>query len=50
MIPSNYPKVYYNNLRALQLSNCSNLNPNFVLSHFNKLVTKVDPEYVKLLC
>lgn len=48
MIASNYKKVYYNNLKALQLNQCNNMNPNFSLSHFNKLVTKNDPEYVKL--
>lgn len=49
MIASNYKKVYYNNLKALQLDNCSQLNPtNFTLAHYNKLVNKKDPEYVKL--
>lgn len=49
MIASNYKKVYYNNLKALQLDNCSNLNPsNFSLAHYNKLVEKKDPEYVRL--
>ena len=49
MIPSNYKKAYYNNIKALQLDNCSNLNPsNFTLTHHNKLVDKKDPEYVKL--
>lgn len=49
MIASNYKKVYYNNLRALQLDNCANMNPgNFTLAHYNKLVEKKDPEYVKL--
>lgn len=44
MIASNYKKVYYNNLKALQLDSCSNLNPsNFNLAHYNKLVTKNDP-------
>ena len=48
MIASNYKKEYFNNLKALQFDRCSNLNPNFVLSHHNKLVEKKDPEYVKL--
>jgi len=48
MIASNYKKVYYNNLKALQMNQCNNMNPNFSLAHFNKLVTKNDPEYVKL--
>ncbi len=43
MIAGNYTKVYYNNLRALQLDFCGNLNPSFVLSHHNKLVNKKDP-------
>lgn len=49
MIAGNYNKVFYNNLRALQLDRCANLNPNFVLSHHNKLVNKKEPEYVKIL-
>ncbi len=48
MIASNYKKAYYNNLKALQLDGCPNLNPTFNLAHYNKLVTKYDPEYVKL--
>lgn len=49
MIASNYKKTYFNNLKALQLDNCSNLNPsNFSLAHYNKLKEKTDPEYVKL--
>lgn len=40
MIAGNYPKVYYNNLKALQLDSSTNLNPSFVLSHYNKLVNK----------
>ena len=40
MIAGNYNKIFYNNLKALQLDFCSNLNPNFVLSHYNKLVNK----------
>jgi len=43
MIAGNYTKVYYNNLRALQLDSCANLNPSFVLAHHNKLVNKKDP-------
>jgi Ran GTPase-activating protein (RanGAP) involved in mRNA processing and transport len=49
MIASNYKKAYFNNLKALQFDNCSLLNPtNFTLAHYNKLVEKRDPEYVKL--
>ncbi len=40
MISSNYKKAYHNNLKALQLDNCSNMNPSFTLAHFNKLVNK----------
>ena len=40
MISSNYKKAYYNNLKALQFDNCSYMNPNFTLTHFNKLVNK----------
>ncbi len=43
MIASNYQKVYYNNLKALQLDLCPNLNPSFILQNHNKLVTKKDP-------
>ena len=49
MIAGNYNKVFYNNLKALELDSCSNLNPGFVLSHYNKLVNKKEPEYVKIL-
>lgn len=49
MIASNYKKQFFNNLQALQLDYCNNLNPNFNLSHYNKLVNKVEPEFVKLL-
>jgi Ran GTPase-activating protein (RanGAP) involved in mRNA processing and transport len=49
MIAGNYNKVFYNNLCALQLNVCGNLNPAFVLSHYNKLVNKKEPEYVKIL-
>jgi hypothetical protein len=49
MIAVNYPKTYYNNLKALQFDNCSNLNPPFVLSNYEKLVNKTEPEYVKIL-
>jgi hypothetical protein len=49
MIASNYKKEYYNNLRALQLDNGKNLNPNFNLNHYNKLVNKKEPEFVKIL-
>lgn len=34
MIAGNYQKAFYNNLKALQLDNCSNLNPSFVLAHY----------------
>lgn len=44
MIASNYKKVYFNNLKALQLDCCTNLNPsNFTLAHYNKIVEKKDP-------
>lgn len=43
MIAGNYKKEYFNNLKALQLNTCSNLNPNFVLSHYSKLINKVEP-------
>lgn len=49
MLSSNYKKVYFNNLKALQFNNCISMNPtNFSLSYFNKLKKKVDSEYVKL--
>jgi hypothetical protein len=43
MISSNYPKKYYNNLKALQLDLCYSLNPSFNLSNHNKLTNKEDP-------
>ena len=43
MIAGNYPKTYFNNLKALQLDECQNLNPNFVLLNYNKLVNKKEP-------
>lgn len=49
MIATNYTKEFYNNLKALQLNNCNNLNPSFSLQHYNKLVNKVEPDWVKLL-
>lgn len=49
MIASNYEKVYYNNLKALELGYNNSLEPHFNLAHFNKLLTKKDPEYVSLL-
>lgn len=49
MISSNYTKKYFNNLKALQLNRCGNLNPNFNLTYFNKLNYREDPEFVKLL-
>lgn len=48
MIEQNFKKAFYNNLKALQLDYCSNLNPNFNLAHYNKLLVKKDPDYVKL--
>lgn len=48
MIAGNYKKQYFNNIKALQLDNCRSLNPNFILSHYNKLVNKKEPEYVKI--
>ena len=49
MIASNYKKQFYNNLKALQWSYCSNINPSFNLANYNKLVHKIEPEFVKLL-
>jgi len=49
MIATNYKKEFYSNLKALQLNNCNNLNPAFSLQHYNKLVNKIEPEWVKLL-
>lgn len=49
MISSNYKKEYFNNLRALHLNRCGNLNPSFNLAYWNKLNYKEDPEFVKLL-
>lgn len=50
MISSNYKKEYFNNLKALQLNRCGNLNPgNFNLAYFNKLNYREDPDFVKLL-
>ncbi len=43
MIASNYKKVYYNNLKSLQLNNGSSLNPVFNIAHYNKLNEKKDP-------
>ena len=48
MISANYPKRFFNNLRALQLDNCS-INPGFNLTQFNKLTNKSDPDLVKLI-
>jgi Ran GTPase-activating protein (RanGAP) involved in mRNA processing and transport len=48
MISANYPKKFFNNLRALQLDNCA-INPNFNLVQFNKLTNKEDPDLVKLI-
>lgn len=48
MINTNFKKDYFNNLKALQLDSCSMLNPSFTLTHYNKLVEKKDPAYVKL--
>lgn len=49
MIASNYIAEYYNNLRALQISRCSSINPSFNLSHFKQLHRKEDPNLVKLI-
>ena len=49
MISTNYKKEFFNNLKALQLNYGNNLNPNFSLVHYNKLVNKVEPDFVKLL-
>ena len=49
MIATNYKKEFFNNLKALQLNYCNNLNPTFSLTHYNKLVNKVEPDFVKLL-
>lgn len=49
MISTNYKKEFFNNLRALQLNYGNNLNPNFSLVHYNKLVNKAEPDFVKLL-
>ena len=49
MIASNYKPLYYNNLKALEFKACSNISPNFNLTHFNKLLEKKDPEFVQLL-
>ena len=50
MIESNYPRQYFNGLKALQFNECSNLNPrNFNLSYFNKIHDIGDPKFVKLL-
>ena len=49
MIASNYKPIYYNNLKALEFKACSNISPNFNLTHFNKLLEKKDPEFVQLL-
>lgn len=49
MIAINYPKVFHNNLKALQLSSNINLSPNFSLVEYNKHTNKKVPELVKLL-
>lgn len=49
MIAGNYPKTFFNNLKGLQLNTCTNLNPTFSLAHYNKLINKVEPDFVKLL-
>ena len=49
MIATNYKKQFFNNIKALQLNYSNNLNPNFNLTHYNKLVNKVEPDFVKLL-
>lgn len=50
MIESNYKKKYYNNLKALQLNKCTNMNPGkFDLNEFNQIHDINDPKYVRLL-
>ena len=49
MIATNYKKEFFNNLKALQLNYSNNMNPAFNLTHYNKLVNKVEPDFVKLL-
>lgn len=49
MISINYPKTFYNNLKALQFNENVNLNPNFNLIYYNKHTTKTTPDWVKLL-
>ncbi len=48
MISANYPKKFYNNLKALQLDQCS-VNVYFNLTQHNKLTVKEDPDVVKLI-
>lgn len=49
MISNNYTKTFYNNLKALQLQENVNLNPNFNLAYYNKHTTKKSPDWVNLL-
>lgn len=48
MISANYPKKFFNNLKALQLDSCA-INPNFNLQNHNKLTNKQDPDLVRLI-
>jgi hypothetical protein len=48
MISANYPKKFFNNIKALQLDNCT-INPGFNLTQHNKLSFKQDPDLVKLI-
>lgn len=48
MISANYPKKFFNNLKALQFDNCS-INPSFNLQNHNKYTNKEDPDIVKLI-
>ena len=48
MISANYPKKFYNNLKAIQMDQCS-VNVYFNLTQHNKLTIKEDPDVVKLI-
>lgn len=49
MIAINYPKTFYNNLKAFQFQNNTNLNPNFNLAYYNKHTNKKVPQWVSIL-
>ena len=49
MLANNYPKKFYNHLKALQLQENVNLNPSFSLVYYNKHTTKKTPDWVSLL-